>query len=308
MNVKALVTKLVRRTIGAPGLWLGLGVVAIVAGSALSYHRSQIEADYALAMLAGPPNATPIEAATAARGAEVNVSARFDPSSAVMVKIGAPGERVERLAIPLFGLEDAKSIEAAEGQGELAPLRQARGLVVLPTNGLETLMGNAPAGVFEGTLNGPSIPVSTFALDTAAVLAEAGVTLPAEFVAVQPWLPSREAALAPRAASSWPGYLIWSGIAVIAFAFGLSLRLGDDEDEGRLLDIAAPKMREKSVTKSRIMADTDRFNPLVGQDDIRRGAMERLHASERAQGRTPSKFYTSGPANKVGGAWVKNRR
>ena len=303
--VKALAKRVLRKTLGAPSLWFGLGALAVLAGLVLSYHRSQVEADFAMAMRLGPPDAVPVEAADVAPGGEVNVIARFDPKSAVIVKIGAAGARTERLAVPLFPVGETADLAPADA--EPRPMKEAAGLVIVPMGALDQITGDAPGGVFEGALNGPTLPVDAFALDTAAVLAETGITLPAQFVAVRPWLPGRAEALAPPPASKRASYLIWGGIAVLAFGFGLSLRPGDDED-GILLNIAPPKMREKSVTKSRIMADTDRFNPLIGQDDIRRGAMERLHATEKAQGRTPSTFFTSGPASKVGAGWVKNRR
>ncbi|MEL7104804.1 MAG: hypothetical protein AAGM21_02720 [Pseudomonadota bacterium] len=303
--VKSVVQKFLRKTVGAPAVWFGLAALAIVAGLGLSYHRSQVEADFAMALRLGPPEAVAIEAADPAHFGEVNVIARFDPKSAIIVKIGTAGERTERLAVPLFAA--GSDLTSSDGTGEeLRPLREAKGLAVVPMGALDQI---APGNeVFEGALNGPTLPVDAFALDTAAVLAEAGISLPAQFVAVRPWLPGRTEALAPAPASELSGYLIWAGIALAAFGFGLSLRPGEEHDEGRILHVAPPKMREKQVTKSRIMADTDRFNPLIGQDDIRRGAMERLAATEKAQGRTPSTFFTSGPSSKVGGAWVKNRR
>ena len=300
--MKVLVRKLLRKTLGAPVLWFGLGGLAILAGLALSYHRAQIEADYAMAMRLGAPEAQPIELADPARPGEVNVIARFDTSQSVTVMIGQPGERVERVALPLFAVGDAATAEA-----DLPTLQEAAGLLILQPSDLPALQETTGTTVFEGPLNGPSLPFELFGLDTAAVLAEVGIALPDQFVAVRPWLPSRSEALAPAADTGIARYLIWSGLALCAFGLGLSLR-PDLEDEGRLLNISPPKIREKSVTRSRIMADTDRFNPLIGQDDIRRGAMERLHAAERAQGRTPSTFFTSGPASKVGGGWVKNRR
>lgn len=297
--VKIVMNKVLRMTIWSPSLWFGIAAVAVLAGLALSYHRSQIEADFAIAMRVGPPDALPIEDADPAELGEVNVIAQFDPAEAVVVKIGAAGERTERLAVPLFPAGSAAPDSGPE------VLREAMGLVIVPLDALDQI--STEGVVFEGALNGPSLPVDAFALDTAAVLAEAGVRLPASFVAVRPWLPGRAEALSPPPASELSVYLIWAGVAVAAFGFGLSLRPVRDED-GILLNVPAPEMREKKVTKSRIRDDTDRFSPLIGQDDIRRGAMERLHATEKSQGRTPSTFFTSGPAAKVGGAWVKSRR
>lgn len=300
--VKTKVQKLLRKTVGAPTMWFGLAAFAVLAGLALSYHRSQVEADFAMAMRLGPPAEKAIEIADPAVTGEVNIFARFDPTQAVVVKVGTAGERVERLAVPLFPVAQAPTAEVSD---EADSLTEAKGLVIVPMGALDQLVqGNQ---IFEGPLNGPTLPIDAFALDTAAVLAESGVSLPAQFIAVRPWLPSRAEALAPAPASDLSSYLIWTGIAIAAFGFGLSMRPGE-EDGGVLLHVPAPEVREKSVTKSRIRADTDRFSPLIGQDDIRRGAMERLHAAERAQGRTPSTFFTSGPASKVGGAWVKSRR
>lgn len=302
--VKTVVQKVLRKTIGAPPLWFGLAALCVVAGLGLSYHRSQVEADFAMALRVGPPEAVAIAAADPTKTGEVNVIARFDPKSAITVKIGTAGERTERLAVPLFPAGSDLTLDPAAGE-ELRPLREALGLVIVPIGALDQV---APGNLaFEGALNGPTLPVDAFALDTAAVLAESGVSLPAAFIAVQPWLPGRSEALAPPPSSKISGYLIWAGVALAAFGFGLSVRF-DREEDGILLNVAPPKMRDKQVTKSRIMADTDRFNPLIGQDDIRRGAMERLAATEKAQGRTPSTFFTSGPAAKVGGGWVKNRR
>lgn len=304
MVVKVLFRKLLRRTLGAPVLWFGLGGLAMVAGLALSYHRAQIEADYAMAMRLGAPEVQPIETADPARTGEINVIARFDPSKSVTVQVGVPGERVERLAFPLFAAGTPN-----EQGSENAGLQDALGLLILQQGDLPVLLGDAQDVLFEGALNGPKLSADIFGLDTAAVLADAGIALPDQFVALRPWLPNRAEALSPPAASGLSRYLIWSGLALCALGLGVGLSWRSDEnDEGRLLNIAPPKVREKSVTRSRIMADTDRFNPLIGQDDIRRGAMERLHANERAQGRTPSTFFTSGPAAKVGGGWVKNRR
>jgi hypothetical protein len=308
--VKSLVRNTVRRTIGAPLLWLGLGVVLIVAGLGLSYHRIQMEADHAMTMRLGPPEPVAVEEAVLGSVGEGHLIARYHPEQAVTVEIGAPGARKKWLALPLFpdtgaGLEDAPIRPRPRPDTTLQAMAQASGVAVFPpgSRGPEALLAEG-AATFEGALNGPLIPADAFALDTSAAFAAVGIALPAEFVAVRPWIEGRAAALAPPPQGPLARYFFWAGTLSILCAIGLSLR---PEKGERYLDLKPEEIERKIVTKSRILADEGRFNPLIGQDDIRRGAMERLHAAERAQGRTPSTFLTN-TAGKVGAGWVKNRR
>ena len=308
--MKTLALTFLRKTLGVPILWLGLGVVAICASFGLSYLRAQVEADYALTLRLGPPEAVAIAEAKPGATGEGHVTARFHPEQAVTVRMGPPGARSEWLAVPLFATDvaDAPTDFAPRARPEPGDrtLVRAGGLALFSRNGAgpETLVAG-DARVFEGALNGPLIPLEAFALDTAAALAEAGIALPADFVAIRPWTQGRAAALAPPPEGALSRYLLWTGILSVLGSLGLSLRASEEGD--RYLTIAPSEPERKVVTKSRILADQNRFNPLIGQDDIRRGAMERLHASERAQGRTPSTFLSNGPG-KVGTAWVRNRR
>lgn len=309
--VKSAISNILSKTLGAPILWLGLGVVAICASLGLSYLRAQVEADHALALRKGPPQAVAVEQVSTAKAGEGHIVARFHPEQAITVRFGSAGARSEWLAVPLFSAGSPAPAPAMLTRPRPRPssanrvLSPAAGLAVFPRAGPgpEALLVEG-AQVFEGALNGPHLPLENFGLDTAAAFAEAGVALPEEFVAIRPWVQGRAAALAPPPPNPLSRYLLWSGILAVLGALALSLK----PDKGdRYLTITPDGGERKVVTKSRILADTNRFNPIVGQDDIRRGAMERLHESERSQGRTPSTFVTNGPAG-VGAGWVKNRR
>lgn len=308
--MKALALSFFRKTLGVPILWLGLGVVAICASLGQSYLRAQVEADYALKIRVGPPEPVAIADAEPGVPGEGHVTARYDPERAVIVRIGPPGERFEWLAVPLFSAEGTVSPAAPAPRARPEPgdraLVRADGLAVFPlgSTGPEALIDGG-GRFFDGTLNGPIVPLEAFALDTAAAFAEAGIALPAEFVAIRPWIQGRAAALQPPPEAPLSRYLLWAGILSILGSLALSLRTSDEGD--RYLTVTPSEPERKIVTKSRILADQNRFNPLIGQDDIRRGAMERLHASERAQGRTPSTFFTNNAA-KAGTGWVRNRR
>ncbi|MEL7027295.1 MAG: hypothetical protein AAGO57_08735, partial [Pseudomonadota bacterium] len=132
--MKELAKKVLKSTLGAPSLWFAFGAVLIGVGLVLSYHRSQVEADFAMAVRVGPPAVQPIETADPAQSGEVNVMVRFDPKAAVTVKIGAPGERLERIAVPLF---PATEVPQRPLDGELNPLTVAHGLVILPPGSLD---------------------------------------------------------------------------------------------------------------------------------------------------------------------------
>jgi len=304
LSVKTLVRKLLARTLGAPVLWLGLGVGALCASLGMSYLQAQAEADHALAVRTGPPEAVAIADAVAGQG-EAHLLARFDARDAVAISLGAPGARQEWIAVPLFPTGSASPADPLSF-GTSSRLRQASGLALFPpgTAGPEALLAE-DAATFRGALNGVFVPAEMFALDTTAALAEAGFSLRPDFVAIRPWTEGRAAALAPPPPGPLGRSLFWAGVASIVGALALSLW---PERGDRYLNIRPDESERKVVTRSRIVADQHRFNPLVGHDDIRRGAMERLHAAERAQGRTPSSFHTSGSAEKVGGAWVKSRR
>lgn len=310
--MKALVVKQVQKTVGAPTLWLGLGVVAVCASLGLSYSRAQLEAEHAMMMRAGPPSPVAIADAVPAAVGEGHVIARFDAERAVTVKVGPAGNRADWLAVPLF---PAAGAAAPAASGPVPPrarpaddaprLERAAGLALFPPGSTPEALLPEGARVFEGALNGPLLPLEVFGLDTAAALAEAGIALPADFVALRPWVGGRAAALALPAATPLPRTLFWAGLFAVLVAVGLSMR---PERGDRYLTIRPDEVERRIVTRSRIMADTDRFNPLIGQDDIRRGAMERLHARERAEGRTPSTFVTTTPTGTVGSGWVRNRR
>lgn len=284
----------------------------------LSYARAQVEADYAMAMMEGPPEALDIAEAAPEDLSEIHVMAAFDPEQAVVVKIGAPGARVAYLAVPLF--DAPKEVDPigptltrpiARPADRARPLARATGLAVFSTDGsrpgLDAYLEPVESRTFSGAINGLSLPRGLFGLDTGAVLAESGVALAEDFVAVMPFTEGREAALAPPPADVRQRYLPWIGIAMIAFAGLLSLR--PEPGSGprapfwklRLVQKAAPP-------RSRILAEPERLNPVVGHDEIRRQAMERLHETELAQGRAPSTFLTNGSSSQVGSGWVKSRR
>lgn len=308
--VKAFIRNIIRRTIGAPTFWLGLGAILVAGGLLLSYHRAQVEADHAILLRLGPPEAIAIADAVPGSAGEGHLIARFHPEHAVSVEIGPPGARKTWLAVPLF-IAAGESGAATSLRPRPRPLAtltvpaQAAGVALFPSGaaGPEALLVEGST-VFEGPLNGPLVPAAAFAPESAAAFAAAGISLPENFVAIRPWTEGRAAALAPPPEGPLARYFYWAGALGVLVAIGLSLR---PERGDRYLTLKPEEIERKIVTKSRIIADEGRFNPLIGQDDIRRGAMERLHAAERAQGRTPSTFLTN-TAGKVGAGWVKNRR
>lgn len=310
VSVQAFIRKLAQRTIGTPTFWLGLGALLVAGGLGLSYHRAQVEADHAILLRLGPPEPVAIADAVPGSGGEGHLIARFHPEQAVSVAIGPPGAQKTWLAVPLFTV-----VGESDAQTPVRPKPRPLSATDLPARaagvalfadgaaGPEALLAEG-ASVFEGPLNGPLVPAGAFASEGAAAFALAGIALPEDFVAIRPWTEGRAAALAPPPESPLARYFYWAGALGVLIAIGLSLR---PERGDRYLTLKPEEIERKVVTKSRIIADEGRFNPLIGQDDIRRGAMERLHAAERAQGRTPSTFLTN-TAGKVGAGWVKNRR
>ncbi|MDJ1006734.1 MAG: hypothetical protein QNJ13_02825 [Paracoccaceae bacterium] len=310
VSVKALVRKLVRKTIGAPMLWLGLGVAAICASLGISYSRAQVNADYAMLLRLGPPEAVAVEEAEVGAVGEAHVIASFDPELAVAIGAGESGSR-EWLAVPLFAAapiaDGVQPRPQARPEATGGALLEAAGLALFPRGqgGLDRLVADGQQG-FAGALNGPFLVLDAAMAETAvAELSAIGVALAEGAVVIRPWTEGRAAALAPPPDGPLSRYLFWAGLLGVLGAIGLSLR---PEESDRYLTITPAESERKVVTKSRILADEGRFNPLIGQDDIRRGAMERLHASERAQGRTPSTFFTNSAVSKLGAGWVKNRR
>ena len=247
--MKTLALTFLRKTLGVPILWLGLGVVAICASFGLSYLRAQIEADYALTMRLGPPEAMAIAEAEAGRLGEGHVTARFHPEQAVTVRMGPPGARSDWLAVPLFSAgaaarppPECPARKARAWRPHARPSRRSRPF--LPQRpGPETLLAG-DARVFEGAAQRPAHPLEAFALDTAAALAEAGIALPADFVAIRPWTQGRAAALAPPPEGALSRYLLWTGILSVLGSLALSLRASEEGD--RYLTITAVRTRAQS--------------------------------------------------------------
>lgn len=310
--MKALFRKLLRATLGAPTPWLAAGVALLCVSLAFSYHRSQVEAEYALALRLGAPEPVAIAEADPGQTGEGHIIAAFDPERATPISLDGPGNEGRWLAVPLF----AASGDDASAQAPIRPRPRPETVSEAPlevfglalfrpgARGPESLLAEG-SEAFSGALNGLMIPSQIIGAEARAGLAASGIALPATFPVIEPWVDGRAVALAPEARSPLATYLFWCGIASVLTAIGLSVW---PEQPDRYLNIPQSEPERRIVTKSRVKSDAHRFNPLVGQDDIRRGAMERLAAAERAQGRTPSSFYTNTPAGKVGAGWVKNRR
>jgi hypothetical protein len=194
--------RLVRIIVGwllAPRQLLSLAGLCVAAGLLWGYATLQENADRTLALRQGPPAAVAIETYRGAidRGpaSEVVLRAVARPSEPIVLTMPGTGERA--LAVPLFPL--------AGGDGALGAI-----LLPFPEGAEPPQPGSLAVAEADGTVlvNGRVVDGGDFALILAGALAVEGRFVGERFVAVQPYVEGREAALQPVAdptmAWLWP--------------------------------------------------------------------------------------------------------
>lgn len=179
----------------SPRQLLALAGLCAAAGLLWAYAAVQENADRALALRQGPPAPLAVEdyrrVAHRSPAGEVVLRALADPSRPIVLTMPATGDR--RLAVPLYPL--------AGGEGAL-------GAILLPlapgetAPAAEALADMVADGVVQVT--GRTVDAGDFPLILAGALAVEGRWVGDRFVAVQPYVEGREAALQPVADNARP--------------------------------------------------------------------------------------------------------
>jgi hypothetical protein len=182
--------RLVRVIVGfllAPRQLFALAAFCMAAGLFWGYATVHENANRKLALRQGPPAAVAVEdyrrGANRGPAGEVVLRAVADPERPLILVM--PGTEDRRLAVPLFPLDGEEGAMGAI----LLPL--APGEAVDPA----TLATRLDGGVVE--VNGRAVDAGDFPLILAGALATEGRYVGEKFVAVQPYLDGREAALQP---------------------------------------------------------------------------------------------------------------
>jgi hypothetical protein len=171
----------------APRQLLALAAFCMAAGLFWGYATVHENANRQLALRQGPPAAVAVEdyrrSANRGPAGEVVLRAVADPTRPLILVM--PGTADRRLAVPLFPLDG--------GEG-------AMGAILLPLAEGETVDPAALAArLGDGTVevNGRAIDGGEFPLILAGALATEGGFVGETFVAVEPYIHGREAALQP---------------------------------------------------------------------------------------------------------------
>lgn len=182
--------RLVRVIVGfllAPRQLLAIGAFCMAAGLFWGYATVHENANRKLALRQGPPAAVAVEdyrrSANRGPAGEVVLRAVADPDRPLILVM--PGTADRRLAVPLYPLDG--------GEG-------ARGAILLPLAEGESVEPSALAarlgdGIVE--VNGRAVDADGFPLILAGALATEGGFVGKTFVAVEPYIHGREAALQP---------------------------------------------------------------------------------------------------------------
>jgi hypothetical protein len=207
---------LVRIIVGwltAPRQLLALAGLCMAAGILWGYATVQENANRTLALRQGPPAPVAVEdyrrAVNRGPAGEVVLRAAADPSRPLVLSMPGTGER--RLAVPLYPLSGG-----AEATGAiLLPL--APGVTPAEAGPLAHDIGD---GLVE--INGRAVEAGDFALILAGALAAEGRVMGPSFVAVQPYVEGRDAALQPVAdpSRSW----LWPMVLGLALALASGYR------------------------------------------------------------------------------------
>lgn len=235
-----------------------LFAAAVVAGAGIlaAYDDVQARAAHQLALRQGPPAAVAIQDFRPRRDTgllgEVRILGEIDMDAAVTLPLRGATPPQQAEVVPLFPVSPAGAARLAtqaggeDGDGSVLAAQIARrapgqaprtalGFVVLPavpgaaaprlSDVAETVYGAGDNGMLVA-LNGTAGAPDPVALLAEGALAARGLDLAAGFVAVQPFLSGRTAALAAPAPSRLPYHLLALALALLATAGLLHLLPG----------------------------------------------------------------------------------
>jgi hypothetical protein len=254
--------RLVRPILGfllAPRQLLALAALCVAAGLLWGYATIHENASRQLALRQGPPAAVAVEdyrrGVNQGPAGEVVLRAAADPDRPLVLVMPGTGDR--RLAVPLFPLD------GAEG---------AMGAILLPLAAGETIDPAALAARLGGgvvEVNGRAVDAGDFPLVLAGALATEGRHVGERFVAVEPYVDGREAALQPVSDPS--RHWLWPvGAGILLALLGTVRRF-----QPRLLGPVRPAPRP---VRSHRPASAH-FAPLPLQEEV--AAMEAADAAMR---------------------------
>jgi hypothetical protein len=199
----------------APRQLFALAAFCVAAGLFWGYATVHENANRKLALRQGPPAAVAVEdyrrGANRGPAGEVVLRAVADPDRPLILVM--PGTDDRRLTVPLYPLESGESGDGAMG-AILLPL--APGETVDPAR-LAARLGD---GIVE--VNGRAVDAGDFPLILAGALATEGRFVGARFVAVEPYLDGRDAALQPIVDPSL--HWLWGVAAGVLLALVAAVR------------------------------------------------------------------------------------
>lgn len=243
--------RLVRVIVGfllAPRQLLALGAFCMAAGLFWGYATVHENANRKLALRQGPPAAVAVEdyrrSANRGPAGEVVLRAVADPDRPLILVM--PGTADRRLAVPLY------PIGGGEGALGAILLPLAEGERVEPS-ALAARLGD---GIVE--VNGRAVDAGDFPLILAGALATEGGFVGKAFVAVEPYIHGREAALQPIVDPSL--HWVWGvGAGVV-----LTLLAGVRRFLPGLLGAPAPAPRPARAPRP----SSPHFPPLPAQEEV----------------------------------------
>ena len=277
----------------SPRLWLAAAVLALGGSFVIDYVEAQRTADRALALRLGPPPLVAIQSFDPGRhvgpAREVRIVAEADVTSPLIVDLEAVSEEQRAMIVPLFPLSDVgitavrgwidpldggAPVRPAPRPAAPAPPADALGFIVhridnsarggVPSDRLASrFLGGGRYGSVV-IVNGERVPPGDLALVVAGAMAADGSRLAEEFVAIEPYVNGRQAALSPPPSSGLQSTLFWSGFLLALGAIVLSIRADLSGADGPVPIRAAEARRSTGSTpKAR-----SRFQSLPTQAEL----------------------------------------